>query len=377
MKAPAPRSYEKTNSFQFTHICNRRTSPADQVVRLRRCLSSSDNKDAEILILGSLETSELLQTYITDLVAEEMATVPDSLLIDYAVARHRYVFNPINYSLDSAPPYLQLELSSSCNYRCVFCFQSDPQLKGRDSGHMGSMSLDTFRKALELTSGKVPFVSIASRGEPLLCKDIKSILPQLSGKYLSIKLNTNASKLTSELSHLILSSAITTLVFSVDAADPELYASLRRNGNLSRVLSNIIEFNRIKTTHYPFSNLITRVSGVYVDEKQSPQEMIRLWSDHVDQIAFVKYCAWGDTYSYPKNDVLKPCTELWRRMYIWFDGRVNPCEADYLSTLSIDSIDNIRNVSDLWLGDRYQELRKLHLQGNRQEISPCDRCVIT
>lgn len=377
MKAPAPRSYEKTNSFEFTHICKRRTSPTDQVVRLRRCLSNVENKDAETLILCALDTPELLQIYITDLVAEEMATVPDSLLIDFALARHRYVFNPINYSLDDAPPYLQLELSSSCNYRCVFCFQSDPQLKGREGGHMGSMSLNTFSKALELTSGTVPFVSIASRGEPLLCKDIKSILPQLSGKYLSIKLNTNASKLTSELCHLILSSAITTLVFSVDAADPELYASLRRNGNLSRVLRNISEFNRIKNTYYPFSNLITRVSGVYVDERQSSQEMISLWSDYVDQITFVKYCAWGDTYAYPKNAEVKPCTELWRRMYIWFDGRVNPCEADYLSTLSVDSIENISNISEVWLGERYQDLRKLHLQGKRQEISPCDRCIIT
>ena len=31
----------------------------------------------------------------------------------------------------------------------------------------------------------------------------------------------------------------------------------------------------------------------------------------------------------------KPCELLWNRMYIWFDGKANPCDSDYKSYLKL------------------------------------------
>ena len=83
-----------------------------------------------------------------------------------------------------------------------------------------------------------------------------------------MKINTNASLLNEKKIHAILSGGVTTIVFSADAADSELYAKLRVNGKLEKVLKNIELFNKIKETKYKNSKIISRVSGVKVGENQ-------------------------------------------------------------------------------------------------------------
>ena len=45
----------------------------------------------------------------------------------YLVHRYRYEVYPDKK--DEYPPYLQIEPSSICNYRCVFCFETDKVLQ--------------------------------------------------------------------------------------------------------------------------------------------------------------------------------------------------------------------------------------------------------
>ena len=40
-------------------------------------------------------------------------------------------------------------------------------------------------------------------------------------------------------------------------------------------------------------------------------------------------------YEAKENGIAEPCSDLWRRMFIWWDGVVNPCDSDYKSTLSV------------------------------------------
>ena len=137
--------------------------------------------------------------------------------------------------------------------------------------------------------GEVEAVTLASRGEPLMCRNIKEMLEYLRGKFLGLKMNTNAWFLTEELAHTILQTGLNTLVFSVDAAEPELYARLRVNGKLERVLENIKMFSEVRRKHYPDSRLITRTSGVHFSDEQDFDKMQEFWSEFVDQVAFVDY----------------------------------------------------------------------------------------
>lgn len=308
-------------------------------------------------------------------VVEEISGLTAEDLPRYLVHRYRYEMFPQLHVLDDFPPYLQIEPSSICNYRCVFCFETDKVFTKRSNGFMGHMSLDTFKGIVDQAEGYVEFLSLASRGEPLLCPDIEPMLAYTRGKFLNLKLNTNASLLDESKCHAILQSGIKTLVFSADAAEEPLYGKLRVGGKLSVVLANVERFQHIRQTQYPDSKIITRVSGVKFDDRQDLDSMQKVWGDLADQVAFVNYNPWENSYLRDMTKVSEPCSDLWRRMFIWWDGKVNPCDVDYRSTLSVGNLVN-GNLSELWRSTAYTSLRAAHLENRRSSVATCNRCTV-
>ena len=293
----------------------------------------------------------------------------------YLVHRYRYEIYPQLKIFDDFPPYLQIEPTSICNYRCTFCFQTDNEFNKRSTGFMGHMKLETFKLLVDQAEGNIEFISLASRGEPLLCPDIKEMLAYTRDKFLNLKINTNASVLDEEMSHSILTSGVKTLVFSADAADENLYSKLRVNGKLDKILANIKRFQEIRIKNYPKSKIITRVSGVKISNQQNLDDMEKFWGSFVDQVAFVDYVPWENVYQSKYSGIQTPCSDLWRRMFVWWDGKVNPCDVDYKSELSSGDIKN-HNISELWKSNNYINLRKKHIENLRTTVSPCNKCVV-
>lgn len=308
-------------------------------------------------------------------VIEEIKTLDDNKVLIYLFHRYRYEMYPQLNLLDSFPPYLQIEPSSICNYRCVFCFETDKSFTDKKKGHMGTMSLELFKNIIDQAFGNIEFISIASRGEPLVSKKIIEMLKYTENKFLNLKINTNASLLTEDICHAILSDTVKTVVFSADAADEELYKKLRVNGNLENVLKRIRMFNNIKLKHYPKSKIITRVSGVKVNSEQNFDQMKSFWGELVDQVAFVDYNPWENIYNSPVKNIKKPCSDLWRRMFVWWDGKVNPCDSDYKSFLSVGSFPK-NSLQDLWKNKQYELIRNQHLSEKRTKVFPCKSCVL-
>ena len=293
----------------------------------------------------------------------------------YLVHRYRYEIYPQLKIFDDFPPYLQIEPTSICNYRCIFCYQTDNEFNKRSTGFMGHMKLETFKLLVDQAEGNIEFISLASRGEPLLCPDIKEMLAYTRDKFLNLKINTNASLLDEQISHSILTSGVKTLVFSADAADKNLYSKLRVNGKLDKILANIKQFQEIRIKNYPKSKIITRVSGVKISNQQNLDDMEKFWGSFVDQVAFVDYVPWENVYQSKYSGIQTPCSDLWRRMFVWWDGKINPCDVDYKSELSSGDIKN-HNISELWKSNNYINLRKKHIENLRTTVSPCNKCVV-
>jgi len=311
---------------------------------------------------------------ISSNVADEILTLEDNEVLNYLVHRYRYELFPKLKILDDYPPYLQIEPSSICNYRCVFCFETDKSFTNKKNGFMGSMKLDMFKEIINQAEKNIEFISIASRGEPLVCPEISEMLKYTEGKFLNLKINTNASLLDEKKIHAILSSGIKTVVFSADAADEKLYSKLRVNGDLKKVLKNIENFKKIQESNYLDRKIITRVSGVKFSKEQNFDEMKKLWNGLVDQLAFVDYNPWENTYIKAANKIEESCSDLWRRMFIWWDGKCNPCDVDYKSNLSTGKFPE-KSIKNLWKSQSYISLRSQHKNGQRQTISPCKSCA--
>lgn len=377
-----PAYYRKANSFVGIRQRRESRDAGERIAGLRARLPALDIDAERRRVLG-LACDELdgstpqpaaERFTLHANVIEEIARLSDDELPRYLFYRYRYDVYPQRRLLDDFPPCLQVEPASVCNYRCVFCYQTDATFTRKASGQMGLMTLDTFKRVIDQAEGQCEAVTLASRGEPLMCRDIAAMVRYAAGKFLAFKINTNAWYLDEAKCHAILEAGVNTLVFSADAAVEPTYSRLRVNGNLERVTANVRLFKDIRDRHYPNSRTITRVSGVNVPGTGDLDEMERFWGELVDQVAFVTYQAWENTYERPISTLATPCSDLWRRMFVWWDGTVNPCDVDYKSTLAVGSM-KTDGLSALWRGSAYQQLRDAHSGGGRPTLGPCSRCT--
>tara|TARA_Y100000816_G_C26107798_1_gene589389 strand:+ start:5544 stop:6674 length:1131 start_codon:yes stop_codon:yes gene_type:complete len=371
--------YKKKNSFlELSHKNNISPNFAlDKIDKIDISNSRKFNDNQKKIFLTvkeELKKGNASEFSLTSNILDELNITDEEDWAKYLIHRYRYEVYPDKKILDDFPPYLQIEPSSICNYRCVFCFETDKTFTNKKNGFMGTMKSELFRDIIDDAKNNIEFISLASRGEPLVNPEFEKMIGYTEGKFLNLKINTNASLLNEKKCHSILSSGVKTLVFSADAAEEKLYSKLRVNGKLHKVLKNIEQFNHIKEKDYKNKKIITRVSGVKYSDEQDFKKMESFWKNLVNQVAFVDYNPWENIYVKEPNNLKTPCSDLWRRMFIWWDGKINPCDTDYKSNLKIRDYDG--SISEAWKSEVYNNLRIAHLNQNRSNVKPCQSCNV-
>jgi MoaA/NifB/PqqE/SkfB family radical SAM enzyme len=291
----------------------------------------------------------------------------------YLAYRYKYVVYPRLRKIDTYPPCVQIEPASICNYRCIMCYQSDPTFSEKKNNYMGYMSFDLFKKIVDEIEGHVEALTLASRGEPTLNLKFIDFLKYCKNKFLALKINTNLSTLNENLARAFFENEIQTVVVSADSATKEGYEKIRVKGNFDKILKNLELLKKIKN-EYPESNCSIRVSGVKLSDDQDFELMKDIYGKYCDSIAFVDYLPWESSYENSVNEIMDPCTDLWKRIFVWYDGKINPCDYDYKSTLSKHNY-NSTSIKESWNSMYYNELRSKHLKRERRLISPCNRCT--
>ena len=344
-------------------------------------LSNSENKIIDKIIesykrLVNKDPLEIDHMILEDFEILELKKISNQNLNRYLIYRYKYNIYPKIQHVDDYPPCVQIEPSSICNFRCTMCFHIDESFSGKKNGYMGLMPMDIFKKTIDELEGNVEAVTFASRGEPTVNKSFGEMLRYSEGKFLALKMNTNASMLDEKLIHSILSSDLQTVVFSVDARNKLEYEQIRVNGKFEKIERNIELFNEIRNKHYSRDDKIVRISGVKINKEQDVDQMKDKWGNLVDSVAFVNFIPWNASYlnSDSPNNINTPCPELWLRMFVWYDGKVNPCDYDYKSLLSKWNI-NENSIKEIWSSKEYSEYRNLHMNNKRNTLDPCKGCV--
>ena len=104
--------------------------------------------------------------------------------------------------------------------------------------------------------------------------------------------------------------------------------------------------------------------------------MNKFYKEFADEIVLVDYDPWESSYDNEINDIELACSELYRRMLVWHDGKVNPCDFDYKSTLGKWDAKK-DTIKSIWNSEYYNEIRNLHKLKERKKIEPCKRCIST
>src|SRR5437867_12314861 len=119
--------------FAAAHAETSQSDYRDQIVR-QAC--------TEVLSPNGSDSGRLF--FLREHVIEEIKRLSDEDLGRYLFYRYRYDVFPQTKELDDFPPCLQIEPTSICNYRCVFCYQTDSDFTRAGNGHMGMMPLELF-----------------------------------------------------------------------------------------------------------------------------------------------------------------------------------------------------------------------------------------
>lgn len=379
-------------SAGFTELAVKEEIPDQYVFDvLERCLQnkSLQNKSLEQkkileVMLGSYDKKlkNINNFYENDFLLNknekyELHNFKDNLLKSerYLAYRYKYVVYPRLRKIDTYPPCVQIEPASICNYRCIMCYQSDLTFSEKKNNYMGYMSFDLFKKIVDEIEGHVEALTLASRGEPTLNLKFIDFLKYCKNKFLALKINTNLSTLNENLARAFFENEIQTVVVSANSATKEGYEKIRVKGNFDKILKNLELLKKIKN-EYPESNCSIRVSGVKLSDDQDFELMKDIYGKYCDSIAFVDYSPWESSYENSVNEIMDPCTDLWKRIFVWYDGKINPCDYDYKSTLSKHNY-NSTSIKESWNSIYYNELRSMHLKRDRRLISPCNRCTNT
>ena len=299
-------------------------------------------------------------------------------IIKYIIFRYKFYIAGKNKINLGYPPYLLIEPVSTCNLRCPFCFQTDKSFTKKP--FMGVIDFNFFKKIIdqadELETGAI---TIASRGEPTMHKQYIEMLEYINQKenIFEIKTNTNGTYLTEKMCHAIFKNNVTQIVISSDHYIKEDYERLRLGSNFEKVVKNVDMLFNIRKEFYPDSFTEIRISGIDNEGNLDREKFRNFWIKRCDHVTASFPLERWNTY---ENEVLPnikdPCENLWDRMYVWFDGKVNPCDADYKSYLSYGNAKEY-NLEELWNNKAISKTREQHIKKDRNKINPCDRCGVT
>ena len=141
-------------------------------------------------------------------------------------------------------------------------------------------------------------------------------------------------------------------------------------------MKNLENLRDIRAKNYASSKLKIRISGVKINSKQNADDISDFYKEFADEISLVNYLPWESSYDNDVNNITTPCSDLFRKIFIWWDGKVNPCDYDYKSTLSKWNANDL-TIKEIWNSKFYNEIREFHLNKQRSKVSPCNKCSAT
>jgi len=365
-------------SDKFTFLTNNEQDIKKLISAMEKYIKICSNKiDLDILnfILKSFKNNDL--SLLTPQESHFLNHHDLEIWAQYLIFRYKFKNYPKNKIVTDFPIYLLIEPVSSCNLRCTMCFQIDKTFTRKP--FMGVMKWDLFTKVVdEANEIGVGAITLASRGEPLMHPRISDMLNYISKKdnIFELKINSNATFLTEKLCHDIFKSNVTTFVISADHYEKKTFEELRKNSNFEKIVSNVKMLYKIRNEFYKDCETEIRVSGIDFYKNLDKKKFEEFWSPISDNVSSSDAFERWDTYNNKKDEnANSPCSYLWDRMYVWHDGKCNPCDADYKSYLSYGNVSNL-SIKEVWNGEALKKHREIHSAKKRMNLIPCDRCGI-
>ncbi|KAF7774130.1 hypothetical protein PCIT_a0528 [Pseudoalteromonas citrea] len=302
---------------------------------------------------------------------------------EYWDYREEWESHPKNRIVQQFPIHLDIEATSSCNLKCTMCPRTEMEANGT-FWKVENFDFELYKKLIDegVTNG-LRSVKYNYLGEPLLNPKLFKMIEYAKEKgVIDVMFNTNATYLSEKNAEKLLNSGIDKLFFSFDSPTKAQYEKIREGAEFEEVLGNIKRFIRMRDERGSIKPF-TRVSMVLMKENQDEWPKFKaLFEPIVDAVAYVDYLDHGDQNNsemtlidLTARDNRFCCPQLWQRMFVHPDGVATVCCIDSKRELVVGNVHE-QTISEIWQGDKYSKLRKLHAEGRSHEIPACARCPL-
>ena len=264
-----------------------------------------------------------------------------------------------------------------CNAQCPNCPYTNSQIRA-DYRDRPTMNEETFKIIADQCGEYGAWIRISGGGEPMLHPKATELIEYAKKAGAKIGLITNGSRFTEANSKRLLEAQVDMIEFSVDAADAETYAKVRKGLNWDKLLRNIRRMVELRNRLKGATKIIASgVNQVDVDI----EAVSKFWEPIVDNFQKRKYLTWGITdasksadptpYLTPKERI--PCPFLFERLNIDSRGRVMVCGFDIAARTDMGNIHD-KSIKEIWHGEGFAYYREKHLARRGDEIELCKNC---
>lgn len=269
------------------------------------------------------------------------------------------------------PLNLDIELSTICNLQCPFCFTTDPRFKHKTKTALMStdLALQLIDEADEIG---IPALKFNWRGESTLHQDFTKILKYANHKksFFEIIVNTNGNIPDHAFKGLLYT---TKVIISLDAFGKNLYAKMRKRGDIRTVMTTIN--NLIDCGH---KNIWVR-RVLTPDNKNEDFVTIAktAWGDKVNIAEH--YCFdRGEKKTHQINRRVNQrtfCGYPSQRLLVTTDGKFYPCCVDTYETMLLGQYPK-QSIMDIWKSDEIIFLREdLRKHNFKNDLEQCKYCT--
>lgn len=296
------------------------------------------------------------------------------------------------------PFSVHIDVCSSCNFKCTFCFQHDKEGMKNANIEWGKMDINVFKSCvddLKRFPEKIKKVKIGNHGEPTLHPDLPEMIRYVRDSKVCeiVEIFTNGSKLCPELNQKLVDSGLQRMNISVEGLTAESYKRIAGVSlNYPKFIDNIRDlYNRKEETLSMYIKVVDH--AVVKDEEGKPtvdltasekQYFFDTFGAISDEMSIENIVPqWAETEQNELGDIgmygqkietlKKVCPFPFMYLHINSDGSVAGCTLDWARKVLVGD-KKTHNLVEIWNGQQMKSLRIKMLEGKRDEIPMCNTC---
>ena len=137
-------------------------------------------------------------------------------------------------------PYMfEIEVTTKCHLRCIFCEHTHWSEKPRD------LSFDDFKKVVDQFPGLI-WINVTGEGTSFLNPEFMDMLRYLKSKSVFVAMVDSFDRIDEKEMKELIEIGVDKISLSIDGATKESYEEIRIGGNFDRVVENVRRFIRMK-----------------------------------------------------------------------------------------------------------------------------------